>query len=70
MKINVDKGLNPENCEGKGYEWIGDKIYDVSAPNIVNKEVFDFARKGYLIGQAASMATDIYVGVYAPLKTE
>lgn len=70
MKIKIDKSLTPETAEFRQLEWIGDAVYDESAPDVVNQEVEDLIKCGYLVGNPASNATDIYVGVYRPLVSQ
>lgn len=67
-QVEIDNQLTTENCEGKGYEWVGDVVYDVSAPDEVNDEVFEHLDKGYVLGLAASRGSENYVGLYGTVK--
>jgi len=69
LNVSIDYSLSPENCKEKGYEWTGDTIFDPEAPEIANKDVLALLQKGYKLGMPASRgASDIFVGLYKPVK--
>lgn len=68
--LPVDETLTPENAESRGYEFVGDAMYDREAPLQAMQRIIHLVeRKGYKLGQSAStIASDTFQGLYAPLK--
>ena len=68
-KKYIDLTLTPENCEEKGYRFVGDEIYDPEAPYEARKDIENqLTNKGCKLGTPASRTADyIFKGLYAPL---
>ncbi len=68
----IDESLTPENASLRGYEWIGDVIYDREAPFEAMEHIIHMVEKeNYALGKSAGrMGRGIYQGLYAPIEEE
>ena len=69
-KIQVDKNLNPENCQALGFKWQYDTIYDPEAPQTANKEFIELLNQGWKLGKSASRELEKNggIGLYKPIQ--
>jgi hypothetical protein len=69
-KIQVNKNLNPENCQVLGFKWQYDTIYDPEAPQEANKEFTELLNQGWELGKSASRELEKNggVGLYKPIR--
>lgn len=70
--LAVDSTLTPENASVRGYEWITDVMYDITAPEGTQDNLLDLIKiQGYKLGTPVTrMATYNHQGLYAPLTRE
>lgn len=67
--IQVNKNLNPENCEALGFEWQYDTIFDPQAPKVANEEFVELINQGWKLGRSGSKELEKNggIGLYKPI---
>lgn len=65
----IDESLTPENAKEKGYEYVGESIYQADAPYDAMKDIIEMVEKeGVKLGCSIHNRNAGFCGIYKPLK--
>ena len=66
----IDDSLTPENAKEKGYEYVGESIYQTDAPYDAMKDIIDMVEnQGMKLGTSVhTFGGENFCGIYNPLN--
>jgi len=61
--VQIDRSLNPDNCEKLGFEWQYDTIFDPQAPEKANEDFVGLINQGWKLERPGSRELEKNGGV-------